>query len=40
MAVSWLNAHGKRFDRLRVDLITVTKLPLGQSNCEHIRGVG
>lgn len=39
-AVAWMNAHGVRFDRVRVDVMVVTLLPMGQSNIEHVRGMG
>lgn len=39
LAVAWMNAHGVRFDRIRVDVISVTLLPYGQSNLEHVRAV-
>ena len=39
MAVAWMHAHGTRRDRIRVDTIYVTLLPLGQSNLEHVRAV-
>jgi putative endonuclease len=39
LAVAWMTEHGKRYDRVRVDLVGVTLLPMGQSNIEHIRSV-
>ena len=40
MGLQWMNTHGKLYSQLRVDLITVTKLPLGQSNIEYVKGAG
>jgi Holliday junction resolvase-like predicted endonuclease len=46
MGVEWMKAHNLLYPRLpgpgglRVDLIVVTRLPLGQNNIEHVKGVG
>ena len=39
LAVAWMTAHGTRFDRVRVDIVGVQLLPMGQSNLEHVRSV-
>lgn len=39
VGVEWMASHGKRFDRLRVDVVAVTLLPMGQSNMEHAKGM-
>lgn len=39
IAVDWMNAHGKRYEQVRVDMISVTLLPYGKSNLEHVRGM-
>jgi hypothetical protein len=40
LAVEWMTAHGKRYEKVRVDYVSVTVLPYGQTNTEHARGVG
>ena len=39
MAVAWMHAHGTRRERIRVDVVSVHLLPMGQSNLEHARAV-
>lgn len=39
LAVAWLTEHGRRYDRIRVDVVSVTLLAMGQSNLEHVRAV-
>lgn len=40
LAVRWVSAHGVLFDHLRVDVVGVLRLPSGEFEIEHIRGVG
>jgi putative endonuclease len=40
LAVAWLNAHGVRFEQVRVDIITLTWEGPGGYTTEHLRGVG
>jgi putative endonuclease len=40
MAVEWMNAHGVRFDQVRVDVIGIISDGPGGFSIEHIRGVG
>jgi putative endonuclease len=40
LAVAWLNAHGVRFEQVRVDIITLTREGPGGYTTEHLRGVG
>jgi hypothetical protein len=37
--VAWLNAHGIRFDRVRVDVVGLVRDPSGGYTIEHVRGV-
>lgn len=37
MAVAWMSAHAVSFPRVRVDVVSVRLLPVGQSNLEHLR---
>jgi Holliday junction resolvase-like predicted endonuclease len=39
LAVAWMHAHSVSFPRIRVDVVSVTLLPMGQSNLEHVRAV-
>lgn len=39
LAVAWMSAHGVRYDRVRVDVVGVQLLAMGQSNVEHVRNV-
>lgn len=39
LAVAWMTDHGKVYDRVRVDIVGVSLLPMGQSNLEHVRSV-
>jgi hypothetical protein len=32
-----MHAHGTSYPRVRVDVVSVTLLPMGQSNLEHLR---
>jgi putative endonuclease len=40
LAVGWLNAHGVRFDQVRIDVVGVTYEGTGGFTVEHVRGVG
>jgi putative endonuclease len=40
LAVAWLNAHGVRFDQVRIDVIGLVYEGTGGFTIEHIRGVG
>lgn len=40
LAVQWLNAHGIRFDEVRIDVIGLVYDGAGGFTIEHIRGVG
>lgn len=40
LAVQWLNAHGVRFDQIRIDVIGLLYEGSGGFTIEHIRGVG
>ena len=40
LAVQWLNAHGIRFDQVRIDVVGVVYDGTGGFAIEHIRGVG
>jgi putative endonuclease len=40
LAVQWLNAHGVRFDQIRIDVIGLLYEGTGGFTIEHIRGVG
>ena len=40
LAVQWLNAHGIRFDEVRIDVIGLLYEGTGGFTIEHIRGVG
>ena len=40
LAVHWLNAHGIRFDQVRIDVVGVVYEGTGGFSIEHIRGVG
>jgi len=40
LAVRWLNAHGVRFDQVRIDVVGVVYEGSGGFTIEHIRGVG
>jgi putative endonuclease len=40
LAVQWLNAHGVRFDQVRIDIIGLVYEGTGGFTIEHIRGVG
>ena len=40
LAVQWLNAHGVRFDQVRVDVVGLVYDGTGGFTVEHIRGVG
>lgn len=39
MAVAWMHAHSVSFPRIRVDVVSVHLLAMGQSNLEHARNV-
>jgi putative endonuclease len=40
LAVAWLNAHGVRYDQVRVDIVGLVFEGTGGYTIEHIRGVG
>ena len=40
LGLEWMRAHGVCFDHVRVDYVSYTALPMGQSNIDHIRGIG
>ncbi len=40
LAVAWLNAHGVRFDQVRIDVVGLTYEGTGGFTVEHVRGVG
>ena len=40
LAVQWLNAHGVRFDQVRIDVIGLMYEGTGGFTIEHVRGVG
>jgi len=40
LAVQWLNAHGVRFDQVRIDVVGLIYDGTGGFSVEHIRGVG
>jgi putative endonuclease len=40
LAVRWLNAHGVRFDQVRIDVVGLVYDGTGGFTIEHIRGVG
>jgi putative endonuclease len=40
LAVRWLNAHGVRFDEIRIDVVGLLYEGTGGFTIEHVRGVG
>jgi putative endonuclease len=40
LAVQWINAHGVRFDQVRIDVVGLVQADGGGFTIEHIRGVG
>jgi putative endonuclease len=40
LAASWLNAHGVRFEQIRIDVVGLLYEGTGGFTIEHIRGVG
>ena len=40
LAVRWLNAHGVRFDQIRIDVVGLLYEGSGGFTIEHVRGVG
>ena len=40
LAIGWLNAHGVRYDQVRVDVIGILYEPTGGFSIRHERGVG
>jgi putative endonuclease len=40
LAAQWLNAHGIRFDQIRIDILGLLYEPSGGFTIEHVRGVG
>jgi putative endonuclease len=40
LAVQWLNAHGVRFDEIRIDVVGLLYEGSGGFTIEHVRGVG
>jgi putative endonuclease len=40
LAVEWLNAHGVRFEQVRIDIVGLVYEGTGGYTIEHLRGVG
>ena len=40
LAVQWLNAHGVRFEQVRIDVVGLVYDGTGGFTFEHVRGVG
>jgi putative endonuclease len=40
LAVAWLNAHGMRFEQVRIDAVGLVSEGTGGYTIEHLRGVG
>ena len=40
LAVAWLNAHGVRFEQVRIDVIGIIGEGTGGFTIEHVKGVG
>jgi putative endonuclease len=40
LAVQWLNAHGIRFEQIRIDVLGLLYEASGGFTIEHVRGVG
>ncbi len=40
LAVEWLNAHGVRFEQVRIDIVGLVYEGSGGYTIEHLRGVG
>jgi putative endonuclease len=40
LAVAWLNAHGVRFDQVRIDVVGILCEGTGGFTIEHVKGVG
>jgi putative endonuclease len=40
LAVAWLNAHGVRFDQIRIDVVGLVREGAGGYVVEHVKGVG
>jgi putative endonuclease len=40
LGVKWLQAHGVRFDQIRIDVIGLLREGTGDFTIEHVRGVG
>lgn len=40
LAVRWVNAHGVRFERIRIDVLGLLRQGNGEFTVEHVRGVG
>ncbi|HWG01849.1 MAG TPA: YraN family protein [Trebonia sp.] len=40
LAVQWVNAHGVRFDQIRIDVLGLLYEGTGGFTIEHVRGVG
>ena len=40
LAAQWLNAHGVRFDQIRIDVVGLLHEDTGGFTIEHVRGVG
>jgi putative endonuclease len=40
LAAQWLNAHGIRFDEIRIDVVGLLYEGTGGFTVEHVRGVG
>ncbi|MCL2581202.1 MAG: YraN family protein [Streptosporangiales bacterium] len=40
LAVTWVNAHGVRFEQIRIDVLGLLRQGSGEFTVEHVRGVG
>lgn len=40
LAVAWVNAHGVRFEQIRIDVLGLLRQGDGEFTVEHVRGVG
>ena len=40
LAVMWVNAHGLRFELIRIDIVGVLRDASGDFTIEHVQGVG
>lgn len=40
LAVLWVNAHGRTFDQIRIDIVGVLRAASGGFSIEHVKAVG